>query len=110
MLEPANTLLAFAAAILCALGPMTAGPASGQPQSAGRDGRTHHAPSNDRRGDVRPLPRPSRPSIEVVVPVGPVDADGCADQSRHRSRAHIVGLEKLELQTSGIVPPADLGC
>jgi hypothetical protein len=110
MLEPARTLLAFAAVILCALGAMTAGPASGQRQPTGLDGRTHHEPSSDHRGDVRPLPRPSRPSIEVVVPVEPIDTKGCADQSRHRSQAHIVGLEKLELQTSGIIPPANLGC
>jgi hypothetical protein len=108
--HPANMLLALAAAICCALGSMAAAPARSQPQATGLGGRTYHGPAHDRPQDVRPLPGPDRPSIEVVVPIEPIGSGRCADPSRHKSQARVAGLGTFELQTSDEIPPADLGC
>jgi hypothetical protein len=81
-----------------------------QPQPTAVAGKARHRPSHDQRRDVRPWSRPDRPSVEVVVPIEPAGTGRCADQARYRSQAQVMGLERLELQTSAAIPPANLGC
>lgn len=57
----------------------------------------------------RPPERPE-PSLEVLLPLGTGSPGPCADRSRYPSGARLQGLDRLELETGGEFPPADLGC
>jgi hypothetical protein len=81
----------------------TAVPAEPPARPSGVVVRQHdrHEPSGRRR---------PQPSVEVILPLEVDDPGLCADQGRYHSSARVQGLDRFELETDPLVPPATLGC